>query len=82
LSRLRLLRGRRASFVPLRSDWRWYQRWLARRLFADWRESYVLLENGDYFHLPAVLERHGEILLTEAVSCPDILAKFCRPEAP
>lgn len=79
LARLRAFRDRRRSAVPLRFAFRWYQRLLLRRLLSEWRESYVLLDEGDYVHIPGRLDMHGELRLVQAPGFPAILSKFCLP---
>jgi FkbM family methyltransferase len=79
LSRLRAYRSRRRESIPFRFALRWYQRHLARRLAAEWRESYVLLDDGDFFHIPAALDMHAQVRLLQPAVAPPLIAKFCRP---
>lgn len=79
LARLRGFRDQRRRSIPLRFALRWYQRRLIRKLFSEWRESYVLLDEGDFVHIPTPLDMHGELALTQAPGFPAILGKFCRP---
>lgn len=79
LARLREFRASRRSVAPLRMAWRWYQRRLLKRLRPEWREAYVVLDNGDLFHVPVPLDMHAESVLTRPQEELYLVERFCRP---
>ncbi len=79
LFRIRALRSRWRSRIPLLAKTKKWRRRIDRRARDEWRGGYIHLEQGGHFYVPAKMDVMAGLSLVQPHRPDPLIGNFCRP---